>query len=119
MKSMTEKAKRITLRFRVVDRKNFNEVKDGTKRVETRAATERYRNIKKGDVLIVVCGKSRITKVVKKAHHFSSITAMIKVIPMRKIMPSVSSMTELRKAYYSYPGYKEKIQRYGLVAWEI
>ena len=59
--------KTLILRFRSHDRKNFLEIKRGDKWVETRAAIERYAQIKKGDKLIFVCGKERFSKVVKKS----------------------------------------------------
>jgi ASC-1-like (ASCH) protein len=111
--------KKWVLRFRVKDRKNFLEIKNGLKVVETRAATERYRPIQKGDVLVFVCGKEKNQKMVKRVRIFKTIGAMIKTINFKKIMPSVSSTEELRDAYYSYPGYKEKISKFGIIALDI
>ncbi len=113
------KPKKIILRFRGVDNDGFDEIKNGLKTVETRAATTRYRDIKKGDIIIIVCGKQRITKQVKRARHFKTIENMLKAIPLKKIMPSIKSVIEARKVYYSYPGYKEKIKEFGLIAWEL
>lgn len=108
-----------TLRFRSVDRDNFNEIKNGVKTVGTRAASTRYGDIQKGDELVIVCGKERITKKVKRVRHFKSIGSMFKAISLKKIMPWVKSIAEARKIYYSYPGYKEKIEKFGLVALEL
>jgi ASC-1-like (ASCH) protein len=111
--------KRYILRFRAVDKDNFDEIKDGLRSVETRAGTERYGNIKKGDVLVIVCGEHRPEKKVKRVRHFRSIEALARAIPYKRIMPSVNSLAEIRRAYYSYPGYKEKIKKFGIVAMEI
>lgn len=111
--------KKHILRFRTVNRKNFNEVQDGLKAVETRAAIGRYQKVRVGDILVFVCGKSRLNKKVKKIKHFSGINSMLKTISMKKIMPSMVSVKELRKAYYSYPGYKEKIKKFGILAFYI
>lgn len=111
--------KKIILRFRVVDRDNFNEIKDGLKTVETHAASTRYRDIKKGNILVIVCGKQRITKLVKRVRRFKTIESMLKTIPLKKIMPSVKSAADVHKVYYSYPGYKEKIKEFGLMALEL
>lgn len=108
-----------TLRFRVKDMDNFGEIREGLKRIETRAATLKYQKIQKDDSLMFVCGTKRLTKRVTKVSHFKSITAMLKTLPMRSIMPSVHSIKDMRKAYYSYPGYKEKIHAHGIVAWHI
>ncbi len=108
-----------TFRFRTADEDNFNEVKRGLKIVETRANTERYRNIKMGDFLVLVCGKERLKKKVKRVRRFKTIAAMLCAIPSKKIMPSVSSPKEMRRIYYGYPGYKEKSKKFGLVAMEL
>lgn len=111
--------KKILLRFNVRDKKNFLEIRDGLKTVETRAATPKYRAVTKGDVLVIVCGRARLEKKVKRARVFRSIGAMVKVIPRRKIMPSVPSLAAMRQVYYGYPNYREKLKKFGVVAWEI
>jgi len=108
-----------TLRFRAVDKNNFIEIKNGLKSVETRAATPKYRAIQKGDVLLIVCGEARTRKRVRRVRVFRSIGAMTKAIPYKKIMPSVGSMAEMRKVYYGYPGYKEKLKKHGVIAFEL
>ena len=87
--------------------------------METRAGTERYKNIKAGDTVVLVCGKERFEKIVKKAEIFKSIKSLIKTYPIKKIMPNISSEKELQNAYYSYPNYKEKIKNFGLIALEL
>ncbi len=111
--------KTYTLRFRATDKKDFDQLKRGLKSVETRAGTERYRKIQKGDMLVIVCGKARLEKKVKRMRHFKSIAALTRVIPYKKIMPSTNSLAEVRKAYYGYSGYKEKIKKFGIVAMEL
>ena len=111
--------KTYTLRFRAIDKKNFDELKKGLKSVETRAATVRYNAVQKGDVLVIVCGKARIEKKIKRVRHFASIAALTKAIPYKKINPSARSIAEVVKMYYGYPGYKEKIKKFGIVAMEL
>ena len=108
-----------TVKFRAVNRDIFLDIKSGKKSVETRAATERYQNIKAGDIIVLVCGKERFQKKIKKARIFKSIRALIKTYPIKKIMPGMTTEKELREAYYGYPGYKEKIQKHGIVALEL
>ena len=87
--------------------------------VETRAATTKYQNIKAGDTLILVCGRDKFEKQIKKATKFKSITSMLKKYKIRDIMPELATNQELEMAYYSYPGYREKIKKYGLIALEL
>ena len=108
-----------TLRFRAVDKKNLMEIRDGLKSIETRAATEKYRDIKRGDTLILVCGKQRIERVVGNLKIFKTINALFQSVPFRKIMPSAESEEEARNIYYSYPGYREKIRKYGIIAMTV
>lgn len=107
------------LRFRARDRDNFNEIKRGLKTIETRAATPRYTKIRAGDRLVFVCGKARLTKKVKRAKRFRTIGEMLRAINYKKIMPSVQSVEEVRKVYYGYHGYKEKIKKFGVVAFWV
>jgi ASC-1-like (ASCH) protein len=111
--------KKFILKFDVINKADFLAVKDGLKVVETRAASPKYREVKKGDVLVIVCGKQRLEKRVKRVRIFSSIGAMVKVIPRNKIGPSLKSMAELRQMYYSYPNYREKLKKYGVIAFDI
>jgi len=108
-----------TVKFRAVNRDIFLDIKSGKKSVETRAATERYQNIKAGDMIVLVCGKERFKKKVKKARIFKSIKALLKTYPIKKIMPGMATEKEWREELYTYPNYKEKIKKYGLVALEL
>ena len=108
-----------TLRFRAKDKKNLIEIEEGLKSIETRAATEKYKDIKRGDTLILVCGKRRIERQVGNVKIFKTMNALFQWVPFRKIMPSAESEEEARNIYYSYPGYREKIQKYGIIAMTI
>ena len=94
-----------TLRFRLRDKSNFEEVRGGSKSIETRAATPRYREIKTGDVVVFVCGDKRFEKKVIKVKMFRSIPAMLKVIDFKRIMPSIKSTSEMQQVYHSYPNF--------------
>src|SRR5450756_1864508 len=106
----------MTLRFRSVDKDKFDEVRSGAKSVETRAATIKYQLIEVGDTITFVCGKSSFTKSIKKKYHFKTAAAMLKKIPLKRIMPSVKNLKEMQKRYAAYPNYEEKIKKHGLFA---
>lgn len=108
-----------TLRFRVTDKHNFDEVKDGRKRIETRAGTIKYQPIKAGDTLTFVCGGEHCVKKISKRFHWPSVDAMLGEVDLKKIMPSVESVEEMKKAYASYPGYEQKIKEHGLLGFEL
>lgn len=111
--------KTYVLRFRAVDKKNFDEVKNGSKSIETRAATVKYQPIEVGDTLTFTCGSERLSKKVVQRRHFQSIDAMVAEIPYKKIMPSVASVEEMKKAYASYAGYEDKIREFGILAFDL
>ncbi|MDP3954827.1 MAG: hypothetical protein Q8Q15_00500 [bacterium] len=104
------------LLIREVDRRVFEALKKGEKTIETRAATEKYRKIQKGDILCFVCGKDRSEKQVEEVTLFKSFGEMVKVINFKQIMPFINSIEEMRGVYDSFPGYTEKIRQFGLVA---
>lgn len=107
------------LRFRAVDKYIFNAIKTGQKKVETRAATPRYQKVKVGDTLLCVCGQQSIYKKIIKVKIFRSITALLKKYHLADINPRLKSVGELRKMYASFPNYKGKIKKYGLIALEL
>lgn len=108
-----------TLRFRVIDKQNFDEIKQGRKLIETRAGTIKYQPIRVGDMLTFVCGQERCVKKISKRFHWSSIDAMLKEVDLKKIMPLVRSVEEMKKSYASYSGYEEKIKEHGLLGFEL
>lgn len=104
------------VKFRVVDKDNFNDIKSGKKIYETRAATVKYRSFNVGDILEVSCGKDKVSKKIVAVSYYPSLTAMLKAIPLKKIMPDMKTEAEARKRWYGYPNYREKIKQNGLVA---
>lgn len=104
------------LRFRQADRNIFDDVRSGKKTVETRAATVKFRNIKPGDAVIFICGSDKFEKEVQSAETFKGIAEMLTKHNIGDIAPSLTNKEELEKMYYSFPGYREKIEQFGLIA---
>ena len=111
--------KTYTFRIREQDRDIFQQIKDGQKKVETRVAGPRYKNITAGDGIILICGKSKLSKKVKKATLFKSISAMLKKYKVKDIMPNIANQKEMEEIYYSFSGYRAKIKKHGLIAIEL
>ncbi len=116
---MDKEVKLKQLRFRAKNRDIFEAVKDGTKKVETRAATRKFKDIKKGDYLFLVCGKERIKKKVKRVKIFKTIKDVLREYGVDEILPSAKSLADLEKICYSFPDYRRKIKKYGLMAFEL
>lgn len=106
-------------RFRAVDKNSFEAIRTGKKRVETRAATERYKNIQKGDMIECRCGALKFRKRITRVQLFRSVPAMLRVYDVHAINPDARSVTALNTMYDSFPRYREKIRKVGLVAFEL
>lgn len=107
------------LRFRSVNRDIFEAIKNGRKKIETRAASPRYLPIKAGDVIIFVCGKSKFQKTVKSVEVFKTVSAILKKYKPVQINPNTKTEKDARAMWNSFPGYADKIRRYGLVAFKV
>lgn len=114
-----ENMKNYRLVFRNVDYGKFSEIATGQKTVETRAATIKYRSVQAGDTLTFVCGKDTIIKQVTSVEHFNSLEEMFGKLPLASILPSVRDINEARKVYFGFPGYKEKIEVEGILAFSL
>jgi len=110
---------KIILRFRAENKDIFEAIRSGNKKVETRAGSPRYFNIKIGDVLVFVCGKDKFEKKVKNVSKFKSIKALHEIYKPVEINSQTKTIQESKSMYYSFPGYREKIKKYGIIALEI
>jgi ASC-1-like (ASCH) protein len=107
------------LRIREVDKTFFEVLKSGEKTIETRAATNKYRKIKKGDILKFTCGNEFLEKKVDKVTLFKNIDSLIERLDLKKIMPQVSSVKEAKEIWRSFHNYEEEIKKYGITAFEL
>lgn len=108
--------KKHVLKFRATDKAEFNTILDGSKTVETRANTVSYQNYEVGDVLVIKCGSESVEKPITKIQKFAGVEELVKAVGLKNVMPLCNSLEEAEKIWYSFPGYKEKIQKNGLVA---
>ena len=102
-----------------MNRDIFLAIKNGWKKIETRAASKKFSAIKTGDKLILICGKEKIERKVKRVRVFKTIKTLLKKYKPQEINPKAFSEKDLTKMYCSFPGYKEKIKKYGLIAIEL
>ena len=110
---------KVMLNIREGDRIIFDMIKSGEKSIETRAGTVKFRNVAVGDTLVIKCGKDRFEKEVVDIYTFKSIEELLDTLDLKEIMPQVKSVSEAEKIWYSFSGYKEKIEKYGLVAFRL
>lgn len=108
-----------TLRFRAVNRDIFDAIRSGEKPVETRAATTKYINIKTGDTLRFVCGKNEFKKSIKRVKIFRTTATLLRSYKPEMIAPKAHSKKEIDAMYFSFPGYREKIKKFGIIAFQM
>ena len=111
--------KKYILLIRQTDRITYDLIESGEKRVETRAASPRYKDIKDGDMVVFKCGKDSFERIIKKTQKFKNVDKMLDHYDVKDINPSVSTVEELKSMYNSYSGYKEKLKKHGIIAFEL
>ncbi|MCR4322948.1 MAG: hypothetical protein NUV61_02575 [Candidatus Azambacteria bacterium] len=107
------------IKFRAVNRDIFEAIRDGRKKIETRACDEKFRDIKRGDAVMLMCEDDTFTKTVRSAEVFTTIEALLEKYSPQDINPACASAEDIREMYYSFPNYKEKIKEHGLIALEL
>lgn len=100
----------------------FEAIKKDVKTLETRAYIKRYQGVRKGDTLVfeaMSTGEKVERVVVEVRGPYATIEQIFKCEDFSKIFPGIGTLTGVKKAYYEFPDYEEKIKEYGLVAFEI
>jgi len=105
--------------FAEANRDIFEAIRDGRKKVETRAASLKYRAIQPDDILNLVCGGESVEKKVIQVKIFKNIPDLLASYTVAQINPNVNSRKELEDLYHSFSGYTEKIAAFGLIAMEL
>jgi ASC-1-like (ASCH) protein len=111
--------KKYTLKFALKNKYVFDAIKNGEKKIETRAGTVRYKNIKAGDIFVLSCGNKKFEKMIRKVSHFKSISSLVKKYSPKEINPKINTEKELTQMFFSFNGYKEKIKKFGILAFEL
>lgn len=111
--------KKWVLRIRRSDIEIFEAIASGKKKFETRASTERYGKVSVGDCLIFSCYGEKLERVVEEVVHYPNIDIMFAKLPFRAIIPTANNVREAKAVYESFPGYTEKINTFGIVAYKL
>lgn len=109
----------LTLKFPQSTKDVFEAVKTGLKNVETRAATPKYRAIKPGDKLTLACGADILEVIVIRACRFASVEDLYREIPVESVLPGVKTVKDAKAIHYGFDGYREKLQKFGIMAFDI
>ncbi len=109
----------MVLKFRKENKDIFDAILNGVKKIETRAGTAKYEKVKVRESIVFSCGKERFKKKVLSVEKFKTIEALVKKYKPLTINPNCKTLKELTAMYMSFPNYKEKIKKYGLLAFEL
>lgn len=107
------------LKFRAVNRNIFEAILNGKKKIETRAATAKFHDIKAGDTVVLICGNKKAKKKVKKVELLKSSAAVLKKYKPEDINPKIHTIKEVKTMWYSFPGYREKIKKHGFIVMHL
>jgi ASC-1-like (ASCH) protein len=107
------------LPFLEIDRKTFELIQEGKKKIETRAGNQEYFQIRENDSIEFSCGGEKIIKRVKKISHYKNLDDLFVAHKFQEINPEVSSYEELREKYAAFPGYEQRIKKYGILVFEL
>ena len=107
------------LRFRAGNKDIWLAIKNGKKKVETRAGTPKYQKVVVGDELEFVCDGKKFIKKLKRLN-----ISLLSALCSKNIAPAKSTQTQklrmsLLKCTQNFFGYTEKIKLHGLIAWNL
>lgn len=107
------------LEFREVNRDLFEAIRDGRKKIETRAGGKGYEKIRPGDAVELACGGDSFSRRIAGIKRFPDIVALLSEYDPKEINPACSSAKEIEEIYSSFPGYKERLEKYGLLVFRL
>lgn len=100
-------------------REYVEQIRSGEKTYEGRVRTAAFRSYKAGMSVCWFAGPVEVLTRIVSINHFYNFEQMIRTIGYKKLLPRVRSEMEAINAYYQIPGYAEKVQRSGAVAFEL
>ncbi len=99
----------------------FKNIVTGTKTIEGRCFTSRFRKINSGDILEFVCGDESILCHCIKIAIYDGFHEMISDIGINSCLPTLNS-TDINDAveyYHDFKNYKKKVDKNGVIAIHI
>lgn len=103
----------------------FERIRSGEKTIETRAlngATSRkayYGDIKQGDTVEFVCNGECLSRRIGLVRKYRDFEKYLVSEDLGNILGPGTDIDKARKIHYSFPGYEDRLQKYGIVAFEL
>lgn len=107
------------------DKDTFNKIKIGEKRIESRALTSPdnkkayYGKIRVGDLINFDCEDESFVKRVKSVRKYSTYNDYLKNADLEEIHGKGTTIKKARDIHSSFEGYIERLEKYGIVTFEL
>ena len=101
--------------IRDVDEDAFRALRDGSKNIEVRAGGPKYDGITVGDIAVFTFGDERLERRVLWVQNVGSLDELLDAYSVQSLTPWLDSKEEYVRRMNGFPGYPERIARYGLI----
>ena len=91
----------------------------GAKTFEGRIYSGFFRNYQVGDVVTWFAGDLKVRTEITEVRRFPSFDSMLRSVGFKNMLPLLSNIQSALAAYNSIPGYSEKAQQFGVVAFGV
>jgi ASC-1-like (ASCH) protein len=99
-----------------LDEKWFNLIKSGDKSVELRVFDGERADYKLGDTLVFKCKNKEIQSIISGLIYYQSFEEALSEENYLRAIPDAASLEDALSVYHSYPNFKERAAKYGVVA---
>ena len=91
------------LPFLLENKRIFEALRDGRKKIETRAGSQQYLEIKADDTIEFSCAAEKFSRIVKKISHYKNLDDLFDTYTPNEINPEINSYDELKKCMRHFP----------------
>lgn len=106
------------LRIRKEDKNIFEQIRLGEKSVETRAINPK-KNFQAKDKVIFICSGDKIEKTILSVRKYNDFEKYLNSEDLEKVFGKGITKEKAKKIHLSFPGYKERLEKYGIVALDL
>lgn len=97
----------------------INMIRSGSKTVEGRINSGMFARVKPGDLIRFWARQDEVHVVVESIYQYGSWRAMLEGEGVQTCLPNIRALEEGVRLYNNLPGYREKAERFGVLALRI
>lgn len=104
-----------------VQQKYFEAIKDGTKTVEGRLNSPKFKDLKPNMHITFMCVQTQeqVVCIVQDVQRYATFEEMLVAQGVENMLPGVQTLSEAVALYESFPGYKEDVKKIGALAIKV